>query len=180
LAANALVALMIKRTNGFNSTFAITDLILFYASRPRLSWFFIGLLQPLPNKVYDSSARQGLIAEVILQIIATYYVGRTVHFASTHGYYKPHADYQFQHGGAARMMYGGALFYLLAIAFNFYNVVATNTWRKPDRKVTNYGAGGSASVEQLTMLAYVIWTGFTTWIGSWLFWAGYVRLAGDL
>ncbi|KAI9772137.1 MAG: hypothetical protein M1839_002549 [Geoglossum umbratile] len=178
LGANAIVALVIQRTAGFGSTFAVGDLVLFYATRPRLSWLILGFLDAHPetnrdNKpsLWSSAARQAVIAEVILQFIAMYYAGRTVHFASTHGYYKLHADYGFQHGGAARMMYGGALLYLLTIVFNIpYVFVVVTT------------LSGTPSSDR-TRLFFEFFTGtssFTSWLGSWLFWAGYVRLAGNL
>jgi hypothetical protein len=67
---------------------------------------------------WGTAFKQTVIAEIILQLLAIVYTGRTVRFALKHGYYKPHANYGFQHGGAARMMYGGALFYLITMISN--------------------------------------------------------------
>jgi hypothetical protein len=149
---------------------------LFYATRPRLSWFILGFLSAVPEAndeddpgPWVSAASQAAIAEIILQLIAMYYAGRIVHFASTHGYYKLHADYGFQHGGAARMMYGGALFYLITIVYNTPIIIGMGT---------RSSRGNSRAQGFIT--SFAVASSFTSWVGSWLFWAGYVRLAGNL
>ncbi|KAI9769095.1 MAG: hypothetical protein M1840_004446 [Geoglossum simile] len=172
LGANAIVALVIRRTDGFDSTFAVGDLVLFYTTRPRISWLILGFLNI--GSVTDGSSqwgaafRQTVIAEIILQLVAIWYMGGTVRFALKHGYYKLHANFGLQHGGAARMMYGGALFYLVTMISNIpflYFFVLRNFSREN---------------LELFVAGFITLSCTTSWIGSWLFWAGYVRLAGDL
>jgi hypothetical protein len=177
LGANAIVALVIQRTSGFGSTFTVGDLVLFYTTRPRVSWLILGFLSvgSIADDDDDDSSqwgtafKQAVIAEIILQFIALYYAGQTVHFATTHGYYKLHANYSFQHGGAARMMYGGALLYLITIINNIYLLIGLVMF------FARIGGRLRAS-----LVGFAILSCATSWVGSWLFWAGYVRLAGDL
>jgi hypothetical protein len=81
LLANALVALVIQRAAGFQSTFHIADLVLFYTTRPRLSWIVLGLLYARGREEtgnWSSAAKQAIITEMVLELIAVYYMGRTL------------------------------------------------------------------------------------------------------
>ena len=42
---------------------------------------------------WTSAAKQTLIVEAIMQVVGWYYLGRTAHFATSHGYYLPYRHY---------------------------------------------------------------------------------------
>jgi hypothetical protein len=64
---------------------------------------------------YESSAKGSILAEIFLLLIASYYHGRTVHFAAKHRYYlagRLHGTY----ARSTRVMYAGALVSLLFLS----------------------------------------------------------------
>jgi hypothetical protein len=113
---------------------------------------------------WTSAARQTLIVEAIMQVVGSYYLGRTAHFATTHGYYLPNRHYDSN----ARLMYGGALFTLVVTYMSMigiYGELAQLVTRDPtgSKEFTNYAFS----------------FGYVAYTGSWLFWSGYVKLARD-
>lgn len=111
---------------------------------------------------YEASAKGSLLAEIFLLIIASYYNGKTVHFATTRGYYLI-GHLKGPHAHDARVMYIGALLFLVFLYFAiFYLVFILAT---SDTEVTRQ---------------FCITIIITTWLFSWLFWGGYVHLARDL
>jgi len=148
------------------------DLALFFASRPRMAWILLSILgnsaETFKEKGFNnvqetgpidsywtSAAKQTMIVEAIMQLVGTYYLGRTAHFATSHGYYLLHQHYDSD----ARLMYGGALFSLICTYLSLFGI-----W------MTLY--------EGVPLSAFVF--GYTVYIGNWLFWAGYVKLAAEL
>jgi hypothetical protein len=65
------------------------------------------------------------------------------------------------------MMYAGALFYLIMVFGNLFVLIGLVLG-------SVFGESPSESIGS-GILAICI----TNWVGSWLFWAGYVRLAGE-
>lgn len=246
LAANACIALLIKKTEGYASDFKVTELMLFLVARPRLSWIVLGAfafqkqigaqyphgkngstqrLAPNSKTYFDTSYEQlrsspyaspdpdanestrslassnpytqiasdetsandaapdypwwgafmaQFIAEFILQIIALYIMGRTAHYGTIHNFYKIYLPSYWDIPSAARMMYSGALYYLVAgslfLIFAFFFIV----WQMLSSKVKMIGKGNTMAL--VTALWFLL---ISTWMGSWLFWAGFVKLAGD-
>jgi hypothetical protein len=129
---------------------------------------------------YESSAFANIVAEFILQFIASYYVGSTVKFAASHGYYKNMvvgADTEMVIG--AQLMYGAAIFWLLSfilLTLWFIPTLCTLLLYYRGRFSNSKAVGPSRTA--LTPIGVASF--FTAWIASWLFWAGYVHLAGDL
>lgn len=164
LGSNALIAHTYKHTDGFES-FSTWDLTLFYTTRPRLTWlvlvFFMNLdaISSKGSSKYIKAAKAAVAAEVILQGMSSYYMGWTVSFASKHGYYlKP--------SGApkdANIMYGGALLSLISLFFTLICLVVILK-RKEENNPSFY----------LMLLICC-----TSWLGSWLFWVGFVLLEGE-
>ena len=190
--ADLIVALLITRTSGYDHANAprVWDLALFFTTRPRMAWIFLGFLgttgtggrreavvapthssQPeTPSRTalpaaneegyelthtsarasgslsdlstteadkaqtnlepprskdqacdgpidgyWTSAAKQTLITEAIMQLVGTYYLGRTAHFAASHGYYLPNR----LHNHDARLMYAGALLFLVVAYVTF-------------------------------------------------------------
>lgn len=117
---------------------------------------------------WTSAAKQTMIVEGIMQIVGTYYLGRTAHFATTHGYYLPNRHYDSN----ARLMYGGALFTLI---FTYISLIGLGTelYQFITRKPPSFAA-------ELEVPSVAFAFGYAAYIGSWLFWSGYVKLVGDM
>lgn len=114
---------------------------------------------------------QHLVAEAAIQLVGgTYYAGRTAHFAASRGYYYANALWGCPWKSDAKMMYAGALLYLvflLPIIFLANGILFQAGFEGAYRQ-------GSDPLVNNYLLSLI------GWIGSWLFFAGYVRLAGDL
>ncbi|MDI1493528.1 MAG: hypothetical protein OHK93_005318 [Ramalina farinacea] len=162
LGANALIAYLYKTTPGFGDTFTIGDLILFFTTRPRLSWIVLVVfmnLDTVRNKDtrYSKSAKSAVAAEVFLQFISSYYMGWTANFAARNGYYS-HPE---RASDDARIMYAGALLALISLIFTIGSLI--------------YILFVDAELD--TTFAAIITIGCTSWLASWLFWGGYVGLS---
>lgn len=164
LGSNALIAYLYKSTPGFGENFTIADLTLFYTTRPRLSWLVLVIFMNIDalrkkEKRYIRSAKAAVAAEALLQILSSYYMGKTVHFAAKNGYYR--------HIGAApqdaRVMYAAALLSLVSLFFTLISLVF----------ILNRS-------HQKTTFPVLVIIGCTSWLGSWMFWGGFVSLAGPL
>ncbi|KAF2194946.1 hypothetical protein K469DRAFT_698508 [Zopfia rhizophila CBS 207.26] len=249
LAANAFIALLIKKSDGYYADFKISELMLFLVARPRLSWIVLGAFafksqkakserklpkSPNPNSypgtpqayqsthsltsygsqtpLYpiespqtsayqpvsdfddeeaDRSGEYGFhsgkdfpwwsafmsqfIGEFILQIITLYIMGRTAHFATNHGYYKIYQKSYWKIPAAARMMYSGALYYLVAGSLFLICAFLFILYTMLSSRIKFIGKASSLGIFS-TLLVLLI----STWMGSWIFWAGFVKLAGTL
>ncbi|KAF2496705.1 hypothetical protein BU16DRAFT_339753 [Lophium mytilinum] len=120
---------------------------------------------------WRNAALSQYFAELALQAITLYYMSKTVVFAYKRGYYDP-GSLPGPMGHSARIMYAGALFWLCAQLF-VYLSAPTFVF------ILVKEGGGTMMVSKLMqMLGSVLVV--TSWLASWLFWAGFVRLAGDL
>ena len=240
LSANACIAVLIQRAEGYEATFKVSELMLWLTARPRLSWIVLGAcawkkhvvrngaayphernhtstsssklnintsyeeLQPTsPNPRYShrslsnpyahipadetdmmdffddypwwSAFMAQFIAEFVLQIMALYVMGRTAHYGAARNYYKVYLSTYWDIPASARMMYSGALYYLVAgslfLIFAFFFIV----YQMFSYKVKTLGKGNTIAI--VISLWFLL---ISTWLGSWLFWAGFVKLAGDL
>ncbi|KAK3360668.1 hypothetical protein B0T25DRAFT_536118 [Lasiosphaeria hispida] len=190
--ANAVVAKTTIAASGNGpQTPSVGDFMMFLFMRPRMTWVVLCLFVP-PGLLYNREYRQKMIpvwsdglwpgnwakgvyqhviAEAAIQLVGgAYYAGKTAHFATTRGYYYANALEGCPFRTEAKMMYAGALVYLiflppiifLAVGLLFPPSFEGNYRQKSDPLSNNY------------LFSLV------GWIGSWLFFAGYVRLAGDL
>ena len=162
LGANALIAYLYKTTPGFGETFTIGDLILFFTTRPRLSWIVLVVFMNLDtlrdkDARYSRSAKSAVAAEVCLQLISSYYMGWTANFAARNGYYS-HPE---RASDDARIMYAGALLALVSLIFTIGSLVYILF----------------ADADSHTTFVAIIMIGCTSWLASWLFWGEYVGLS---
>ncbi|KAH0543402.1 hypothetical protein FGG08_002260 [Glutinoglossum americanum] len=211
LLANACIALVIKRTPGYEQGFSIWQLTLFFTARPRVSWIFGIPFSWMPNccsGARDRRARkdaayqmyQGhntssqsqispgqkfekdwawrtfafsqFIAEIVLQLITAYTMGTTVAFAAPRGYYIL-GNLPGPTGRRAHMMYSAALYWLcgqsalLGLGLIVTVAVLASSWH------VAYKMHFTMSVMGVAMVPL-------SWMATWLFWVGYVQLAGGL
>lgn len=182
ITANVVIAALILYDPDYKKSFPMVDLVFFLVARPRLTWFslaLIGELSPSSNpftgkeQPWISAACSVLVAEVFLQLITGYYMGTTAHFAATRGYYKL-STLPGPVGHNAHLMYGAALFWLvvgsgvLIYAVLLILVVFRGTVEQDEQR------------ERSIMHGIVLFLLIVNWLATWLFWAGFVRLAGDL
>jgi hypothetical protein len=111
LGANAIIAVLTKRTSGYGQTFSVANLTFFLAARPRLSWIVL-LVLGCNSKTYRKTAMANSVAEIVLQLIASYTMGKTANFAAFHGYLVT-GKLIGPVGQAAQLMYSASLFYLV-------------------------------------------------------------------
>ena len=164
LGSNALIAYLYEMTPGFGHRFTIWDLTLFYTTKPRLSWLVLVIFMNLDTarskgSKYIRAAKAAVAAEIILQVMSSYYMGKTASFATKNGYY----NHPKTAPADARAMYAGALLSLVAVFFTLLCLV--------------YILFSDASIDTSFFAALLV--GCTSWLGSWLFWGGFVHLEGN-
>lgn len=180
LAANATVAVLMRRVDGYQTDYAIWQLMLFYAFRPRLSWFILALFETYSVKIYDdkgywyASAMSSLVAEFVLQVMAMYTMGTTVHFAAIRSYYVVGSKAQAHLPQGARVMYVGAMWYLVAgfAAYGWYLPIAVRDYLVEGRDEEQKLPGQDVSRGLFSM-------GILVWFATWLFWGGYLVVAKE-
>lgn len=96
-------------------------------------------------------------------------MGKTSNLAQLHGYYLGKFPSSFGQNSDAKFMYAGALLYLVMLRLSLIGI----------------GAGifvaAAGRVENNKLLgSVIIGAECYTWIESWLFWVGYLKLAGPL
>ena len=109
------------------------------------------------------------IAEGILQAVACFYMGRTAHWGVMLGYLKEaHLD-GIPGAHDAKLMYAGSLRWLITIAFVFL------PW-----SFLVWPNSGEKNADDSSVFGIMFCCGMIVpLIGQWLFWAGFISLAGD-
>lgn len=113
-------------------------------------------------------------------MITAYWMGVTANFGAHRGYIDTQGDVYAKLKGPvgywARIMYSAATFWLCAA---FFTAVAS---------LCGFGyalgriVSGRGSFDRIyTGMAWLLGSSLlTTWLATWLFWAGFVKVAGDL
>jgi hypothetical protein len=195
LVGNFLVAARYSSIRGYNKSVNVGQLVLFYSARPRLGWLVLRHLRfwgkgkattavrQVPkgwfkwdrvsvdiakgeaNGYYEATEYGLCLSETLLQLLSMYYYGLTAGRALVRGYFR---DVEVPGVTNPRMMFFGAfaclLFALPACLAPLLVIQESQT-----------------EIDRFDFCP--TWTGIFTlvfWIGSWIFWVGYVTLAGDL
>ncbi|KAH0562737.1 hypothetical protein GP486_002600 [Trichoglossum hirsutum] len=201
------VATLIKRTTHYKADVPLYELSFLLLARPRLSYIFLANASFLSFMEYTeqakstqrelsdeekarrtawtSSANCTAIAEVLLQSFSFYVFGRIVHFASRHGYYPGGKNYHHVPGWA-RLMYAGALAYLILTSISFSFVLPGfiadyGNARKDKPDSEGMESWPSDYDEREVFFAYFCYAFLfiLSWWTIWLFWTGFVHTAGD-
>ena len=143
-----------------------------------MSWIILHVL--LATDSWRNTAYSSIVTEGILQLAGAYYAGRTAHFAHVNGFYLI-GHHDFPHGSDAYLMYIGAITFLVALYYTWYSIWMGSKYY--------YQPWGNESRDRFSDPEFKeLWSGFHmmglifvgSWVGSWLFWAGYIKLAGNL
>ena len=117
---------------------------------------------------YEGTALCLMLAELPLLLMSMYYYGWTAHFAATKGYYII-GNLEGPDAHNTHLMYAGALLALIGGGYSILGVplhiLSESTSHAPPKPYVMF----------LSMSLMIF-----GWVGAWLFWVGYVRLAGDL
>ena len=178
LGANAVIARLMQDASDYLTTFTIPQLVLFYTARPRLSWIVLGFLASVKQKhdyPWRSAWLSNMISELVQQAIALYVMGVTVHYGVTHGYYVFATFNSLPESG--RLLYGGAIYYLVATSVYLLctSVLLGKIAGKENDEVEEKKMSGI--LYNISLLIQMILV--TTWLASWLFWAGFVQTSGE-
>lgn len=203
LLVNWINALLIQGTLGFEDI-PVTQLMFLWCSMPRLAWltFLLIGLQPF-DEVDFSAAKASLFAEITLQVLSAYYMVFTVSYGFQHNFYFRSLD-GVKGGQSARLMYAGALLWLVIITVTFVwsiRVALRMVESGSDDSVAgetssllsgttlyaqSYGAipgrsqGNSDYRTELAVLYEITAISmFLLWIAQWLFWGGFIDLTSE-
>ncbi|OCK83081.1 hypothetical protein K432DRAFT_379848 [Lepidopterella palustris CBS 459.81] len=193
LGSNAINAYLMSKVPGYTVTFPIGQLVVLYAARPRFSWIVLAMftlrstitataqkktraftLNDMPKlSPWFSAGIAHLLVEIVLDLMALAYMGRTAYFATRRGYLNVFSSAYDAIPESARLMYAGSLWFIVAgvISGFYYVCFIVEALKSP-----------SLARDGPSMFwSGVVFFGISsTWISAWLFWAGYVKLAGDL
>lgn len=139
-----------------------------------MTWMVLAILcsygdEDSDDAWWSSAAAQTLITEFVLLTVGAYYMRKTAKFAQLHGYYLGKFPSSFGQSSDAKLMYAGALVYLVMLGLSLC-IICVGIVFAAEGKVSNEFSIGYC------IIVVASWT----WIGSWLFWAGYLKLAGSL
>jgi hypothetical protein len=181
LLANLAIAHIMKGAPGYEYNYSSWELMLFFTARPRLT--FVGLaiasmVKKPSKKGYDeddypwlSSCLSNFIGELVLQLIALYIMGTTVHYGVHSKYYLVWSDEYKSLDHFTHVLYGGAMYYLIAGCVYLLIILVVLFFQNREHFV------GRGSENWILVFAHLILA--TTWLGSWLFWVGFVKTVGD-
>lgn len=88
-----------------------------------MTWIILTLFSMFGSKDmgndawWGSATAQTLITEFILLLVGAVYMGKTAHFAQAHGYCLGKIPSAFEQSSDAKLMYAGALWYLVSLFF---------------------------------------------------------------
>lgn len=121
LLANWFNAFLVQKTLGYEDV-PVIQLMLFWCSMPRLTWLTILLIGVQPFEAMDFSAASSLFAEMILQFLSSYYMILTVNYGGEHNFYLGGME-SAERGRSAKIMYAGALLWLIIIIVAFVQLM---------------------------------------------------------
>lgn len=115
LGSNAINAYLVSATPGFRHVNR-GQLMFLWTTRPRLTWLIV-VLAPwrADEAIYISVSASMLVAELILQLTSFYFMAKATNYARIQKFFKIGRLSHTPHGHDARLMYAGALMWLIVI-----------------------------------------------------------------
>ncbi len=114
--------LLIQKTPGYEDV-ADIQLLLLLCTMPRLAWLMNLPISIQPFEAMNlSMAASSLFAEMILQLLSSYYMVTTVNYGREHNFYFG-ALKGAGRARSAKMMYAGALMWLIVVSFVLFQLL---------------------------------------------------------
>ncbi|WAO94691.1 Hypothetical protein NCS54_01228600 [Fusarium falciforme] len=120
---------------------------------------------------HGSAAASALIAELLIQLPLLSYLGKIGYFAFSNGYLPTDSNYP-QVPTAARMMHGAALYHLGSSCVALLVLIVYCTGLFPSFRPSQH-----RHIKYLMCVCVIL--GMFTFCADWIFWAGFLELAGD-
>ncbi|KAF2963786.1 hypothetical protein GQX73_g9786 [Xylaria multiplex] len=196
LLANWFNTFLIQKTPGYEDTPAI-QVMLLWCSIPRLTWLTVLLIGVRSFEALDFSATSPyLLAELIFQLLSSYYMGITIQYGRKHNFYfggLENADRETP----AQLMYVGALIWLIIVCLAPIGIILAATYSiEKNRRLEKaplmrsqggaYGTfpvgGQNNRVSHKTPMALfqILVIGMLLlWIAQWLFWGGFIGVSSE-
>lgn len=189
---NAIAVAMIFSTPGYESSAwnAATFFFLF-AARPRHSWIALAFLARIkqtpwfPDEYpWRIAAATNAFSEFVMQILGLFTLGGIAHFGDQRGFGKVWSGEHNALPPSAKLLYAGAFLYvvmgvfgMIPLAVTWYSIFVD--FLRNDALIADT-VKNMGHRENLSDRRYIgllsLGCLFCTWLGSWLFWVGYVQL----
>jgi hypothetical protein len=207
LFANWFNAFLVQNTLGYEDV-PVVQLMLLWCSMPRLPWLpILKSVRPFEAMSF-SAAASSLFAEMILQLLSSYYMISTISYGQEHNFYLGGTE-NAESGGPGRFMYAGAFMWLIIISLVFIWLMLAmygidrltgsgNTdlpkWQRSNQTTPLTSSGGNytgydtlpvkphnnqVSQKSFVGLYAVASISMLFWIAQWLFWGGFIGLSTE-
>ncbi|KAJ8121450.1 hypothetical protein ONZ43_g2101 [Nemania bipapillata] len=194
LTANWFNTFLVQTTPGYEDI-PVIQLMLLWCSMPRLTWLTVLLTGVRSFDVQDSSAASSsLFAELIFQLLSSYYMVLTIHYGRKHSFYSGSLE-NAERGKSARLMYVGAMVWLIVICLALVGLILAATYKsrpRPEKTLLTrsqenaYGTfpaasqNNKASHKTPAALFQILVIGMLLlWIAQWLFWGGFIGVSSE-
>ncbi|KAH8906638.1 hypothetical protein BR93DRAFT_937628 [Coniochaeta sp. PMI_546] len=175
LAANAIIGASIRLVPGY-SHLNVWRIMLLLVARPRVSWaVLLSAHSDYEQSEYRGSASSAFMAEFVLFAIATYTMTAALFYTQNEvGGLTIHYDVNPKF---AYIMSAGAFLFMFfvfpALIYGIYICV--------DMYLPNIQASWECETERLSVLTPFVFLGIlpTLYLGSWLFWVGFVYISAE-
>ncbi|RFU26864.1 hypothetical protein B7463_g9466, partial [Scytalidium lignicola] len=196
---------LVQKTPGYEDVPA-HQLMLLWCSMPRLAWLTILLNGVQPFEVKNFSTAASLFAEMILQVLTSYYMVMTVNYGREHDFYLGGLE-GAERGRLAKIMYAGALMWLIIISLTFVQLMwaiqptsniaeglMDNSRGLEETPLTRSKRGNSKAYgtfpikgqnnwisqkKPVKLYAAAVIRMLPLWIAQWLFWGGFIALSSE-
>lgn len=173
LTAHGISAYQIRRVPGFSSV-PIGGLILLWSCQPHIAWFDVfGLLEKLRGKKCYPKLAPTLGRELLMEIVALVYI----RIATQHG------DYRVKPSDPAipsdaKLLYAGSVLWMVITVFCLaFSILGLVLLLMEDKSAYNGGERKCAGGFLVAMYAPCVGI---LYMATWIFWAGFIKLSGDL
>ncbi|KAI1128145.1 hypothetical protein F5Y10DRAFT_181348 [Nemania abortiva] len=196
LLANWVNTFLIQNNPGYGDI-PVVQVMLFWCSMPRLTWLIILLTDARSFEALESSVvPSSLFAELIFQLLSSYYMAMTVQYGRKHNFYSGGLQ-NAERGTPAQLMYIGALAWVSIICLALVGLIlaayfrAQKSWRSEKTSLmrSQGGAYGTFPVADqknqvshkipLALFQILVLGMLLLWIAQWLLWGGFIGVSSE-
>lgn len=198
LLANWFSTFLVQKTPGYEDV-PFVQLMLLWFSIPRLTWLTILLIGvQSPEALGSSAASASLFAELIFQLLSSYYMGMTIHYGQKHNFYSGGLE-NAERETPAQYMYAGVFIWLIVIVICLALVglvlaaTSSTEWsQRPEKKLLTKSQGAaygtfpvagqnneSSHATPVALFQILVMGMLLLWIAQWLFWGGFIGVSSE-